>query len=119
MANRADVVNGVNVAKVSNAATEPMAEGVANENDVSVANDVGAANRANAMKGLPHEQTDHADAQMHHHHTHGPHSHHAHGHHLLQVENLSVGFDMYEADKPFFKAKKKHKIGRASCRERV
>ena len=108
MANRADVVNSANVAKVSSAATGPIAEGVANESDVSVTNDAGAANRANAMNGLPHEQTDHADAQMHHHHTHGPHSHHAHGHHLLQVENLSVGFDMYEADKPFFKAKKKH-----------
>ena len=43
MANRADVVNSVNVARVSNAATEPMAEGVANENDVSVANDAGTA----------------------------------------------------------------------------
>ena len=41
-----------------------------------------------------HEALEHADEQEHHHHTHAPASHHEHGHHLLQVEDLSVGFRM-------------------------
>ncbi|WP_260620298.1 ATP-binding cassette domain-containing protein [Gordonibacter massiliensis (ex Traore et al. 2017)] len=54
-----------------------------------------------------HERTSHADAQKHHHHTHAPVSHHEHGHHLLQVEDLSVGFRMYEEDAPFFRARQR------------
>lgn len=38
----------------------------------------------------------HRDAEFHHHHSHGPHARHEHGHHLLQVEDLTVGFTMYE-----------------------
>lgn len=52
-----------------------------------------------------HEATPHEDAEQHHHHSHGTSSHHAHGHHLLQVENLSVGFRMYRDDEPFFRAR--------------
>lgn len=54
-----------------------------------------------------HERTSHADAQKHHHHTHAPVSHHEHGHHLLQVEDLSVGFRMYEEDASFFRARQR------------
>ena len=50
---------------------------------------------------------EHASNEFHHHHTHAVRSAHEHGHHLLQVENLSVGFRMYDADEPFFKARQK------------
>lgn len=56
---------------------------------------------------IEHERTQHEDAQVHHHHKHAPASHHEHGHHLLQVEDLSVGFRMYEEDAPFFQAKQR------------
>lgn len=49
----------------------------------------------------------HASGQFHHHHTHASHSAHVHGRHLLQVENLSVGFRMYDTSEPFFKARQK------------
>ncbi len=39
---------------------------------------------------------EHVDGHMHHHHTHAQDSHHIEGHHLLQVEDLSVGFMMYD-----------------------
>lgn len=55
---------------------------------------------------MDHESLVHEHAQMHHHHTHAATSHHAGGHHLLQVEDLSVSFDMYEPDAPFFRAKR-------------
>lgn len=55
---------------------------------------------------MNHESLVHEHAQMHHHHTHAATSHHAGGHHLLQVEDLSVSFDMYEPDAPFFRAKR-------------
>ena len=54
-----------------------------------------------------HEATLHKNAQVHHHHRHASVSHHAHGHHLLQVEDLSVGFRMYDEDAPFFRAKQR------------
>lgn len=49
----------------------------------------------------------HASSQFHHHHTHASHSAHVHGRHLLQVENLSVGFRMYDTSEPFFRARQK------------
>ena len=55
---------------------------------------------------MNHESLVHEHAQMHHHHTHAATSHHAGGHHLLQVEDLSVSFDMYEPNAPFFCAKR-------------
>ena len=51
-----------------------------------------------------HESIPHENAEEHHHHTHADGSQHGHGHHLLQVEDLSVGFTMYREDEPFFKA---------------
>lgn len=45
--------------------------------------------------------------EAHHHHTHAAGSRHPGGHHLLQVEGLSVGFVMYEPDKPFFTARRR------------
>lgn len=57
---------------------------------------------------LDHERLAHASAEFHHHHSHASASHHAGGHHLLQVENLSMGFSMYDPDEPrFFRAKKR------------
>ena len=50
---------------------------------------------------------DHRDAQRHHHHTHAASSHHEHGHHLLQVEDLTVSFRMYDERQSFFRARKK------------
>ncbi len=53
------------------------------------------------------QNEDHRDFQKHHHHTHALSSHHEHGHHLLQVEDLTVSFRMYDEQQPFFHAKKK------------
>lgn len=39
---------------------------------------------------------DHAGEDVHHHHSHAAGSRHAHGHHLLQIEDLSIGFERYE-----------------------
>lgn len=49
-------------------------------------------------RGTDHEPGhDHEGEFKHHHHVHLPHdgAKHEHGHHLLQVEHLSIGFDMY------------------------
>ncbi len=54
-----------------------------------------------------HERTSHEDAQTHHHHAHAPASHHEGGHHLLQVEDLSVSFRMYEEDEPYLRARQR------------
>ena len=54
-----------------------------------------------------HESIPHENAEEHHHHTHTGTSQHGHGHHLLQVEDLSVGFTMYREDEPFFKASRR------------
>ncbi len=51
-----------------------------------------------------HEQNRHEHTQVHHHHMHASGSHHEGGHHLLQVEDLSVSFRMYETDRPFLRA---------------
>ena len=56
-----------------------------------------------------HESLKHCAADMHHRHSHGQDSRHDHGHHLLQVEGLSVAFDMYDPQAPFFRAKK-HRV---------
>lgn len=55
-----------------------------------------------------HEAVEHEDMQVHHHHAHAPVSRHEHGHHLLQVEDLSVSFRMYEEDAPFFRARQRN-----------
>lgn len=59
-----------------------------------------------ALQGQP----DHADAEFHHHHSHGAHARHVHGHHLLQVEGLSVGFTMYGRGRLFAKRELRHVI---------
>lgn len=46
----------------------------------------------------------HHDTEFHHHHAHAATSHHGGGHHLLTVEHLSVSFEMYDAQAPFFRA---------------
>lgn len=51
-----------------------------------------------------HEAHDHAAHELHHHHTHAADSRHPGGHHLLQVENLTVAFTMYDPTAPFFRA---------------
>lgn len=55
---------------------------------------------------LSHSQL-HTDQEFHHHHLHASNSHHEHGAHLLQVEHLSVAFEMYDEDASFFQAKKR------------
>lgn len=44
----------------------------------------------------PEHSAVHEDGHAHHHHTHAGGSRHAGGHHLLQVEDLSVSFSMYD-----------------------
>lgn len=64
-----------------------------------------------------HEAARHASAHVHHGHSHAATSHHADGHHLLQVEDLTVSFSMYDPDaRSFFGAKKieSHVIERLS-----
>ena len=51
---------------------------------------------SNKLQQTPHS-LDHQHEAYHHHHSHAAHSQHAHGHHVLQVEDLSIGFDMYES----------------------
>lgn len=46
----------------------------------------------------------HATGEEHHHHTHTARSRHTGGHHLLSVEHLSVEFDMYDPEAPYFRA---------------
>ena len=61
---------------------------------------------AEAGARVSHES--HEDAQFHHGHDHAHVSQHPHGHHLLQVEDLSVAFRMYDPDEPrFFKARQR------------
>lgn len=47
---------------------------------------------------------DHFDAEFHHHHSHAAASHHPGHHHLLSVEDLTVAFDMYDPEAPYFNA---------------
>ena len=55
----------------------------------------------------PHSLIEHSSSQSHHHHDHAPVSHHFGGHHLLQVEDLSINFSMYDPFAPhFFSAKR-------------
>ena len=44
---------------------------------------------------MEHIATNHAGQPTHHHHSHAAHSVHAGGHHLLQLDNVSVGFERY------------------------
>ncbi|MDR1088876.1 MAG: ATP-binding cassette domain-containing protein [Coriobacteriales bacterium] len=53
-------------------------------------------NTAHAAAWREHEKRAHSSSGIHHHHSHAPASQHGEGHHLLQVENLSIGFNRYE-----------------------
>lgn len=46
-------------------------------------------------QGTDHAATSHAGQPTHHHHSHAAHSVHAGGHHLLQLDDVSVGFERY------------------------
>ena len=59
------------------------------------------------MQEFEHEAHSHEGQARHHHHSHAAGSQHAGGHHLLQVQNLSVAFRMYDPDASFFKAKQR------------
>ena len=66
-----------------------------------------ACDHADAARGYAasdHAARDHADHELHHHHTHAADSRHPGGHHLLQVENLTVAFTMYDPAASFFRA---------------
>lgn len=54
-----------------------------------------------------HEALSHASAERHRHHTHAASSRHDAGHHLLQVEHLSVSFQIYDDSESFFGAAKR------------
>ena len=57
-----------------------------------------------------HEATEHVSAAVHHGHSHAERSQHEQGHHLLQVEDLTVSFTMYDPDaRSFFRADKTDK----------
>ena len=76
--------------------------------DMSASEKNQAINAAQNKEPMPADMKDHAHitherSSMHHHHTHGVTSQHAGGHHLLQVENLSIGFNRY-ADQAGFSA---------------
>lgn len=59
------------------------------------------------LNDASHQRLRHASAEFHHHHSHASASAHDGGHHLLQVEDLSMSFSMYDPDsKGFFRAKK-------------
>lgn len=90
----------------SRAAFEPLAA------DNAPLSSVASVRADGAMFSEPadlaaHEAARHASVHVHHGHSHAESSHHAGGHHLLQVEDLTVSFSMYDADaRSFFKAKK-------------
>ena len=48
-----------------------------------------------APQSADHAATSHAGQPTHHHHSHAAHSVHAGGHHLLQLDDVSVGFERY------------------------
>lgn len=50
---------------------------------------------------VDHTALTHDHREFHHGHSHADSSHHAEGHHLLQVENLSIGFSMYDQNEGF------------------
>lgn len=57
-----------------------------------------------------HEALVHETAEKHHSHSHASISRHDHGYHLLQVEDLSIGFRMYDTDDRSFFNAKQHKV---------
>lgn len=66
-----------------------------------------ASSEAFDAQAQPGAHGPHEDAQEHHHHTHATNSVHPGHHHLLSVEHLSVSFNMYDDQAPFFQAEKR------------
>ena len=66
-----------------------------------------AFERADAPSGSVSHCRAHADAEFHHHHSHRCDSRHPGGHHLLSIEDLTVSFDMYATDEPYFRASRR------------
>ncbi len=62
----------------------------------------GAAGNGEACAEAPHGP--HADAELHHHHSHAEASRHPGDHHLLSIEGLSVSFSLYDSRAPYFRA---------------
>jgi peptide/nickel transport system ATP-binding protein len=56
---------------------------------------------------ITHQDIKHDSASVHHHHTHAPNSAHIKGHHLLQIENLSIGFNRYRETNKLLQSAKK------------
>ena len=57
------------------------------------------------------EVESHRQQEVHHHHSHAAGSRHVDGHHLLTIEHLSVSFDMYDSEAPYFSARKvEHRV---------
>lgn len=50
----------------------------------------------------------HTLGEFHHHHHHAPSSRHKGFHHLLNVQDLSISFRMYDREQPFFEAKQRN-----------
>lgn len=61
---------------------------------------------SHSAESKSHEDIFHGN-QQHHHHSHGTGTSHENGHHLLQVEDLSMGFRMYDPTAPYFSAKQR------------
>ena len=79
-----------------------MKEPMEKDERAALARPAGAPQPGNRV----YEARNHADDERHHHHTHAGASRHEHGHHLLQVEHLSVAFQMY-GEGSFLRAKQR------------
>lgn len=82
------------------------APGVTNTSDMFAtgATPAGVASDMTSKTDLHGTQDGHRDGEFHHGHSHAAASHHPGAHHLLTVEGLTVGFDMYDPSAPFFSA---------------
>lgn len=82
------------------------APGVTNTSDMFAtgATPAGVASDMTSKTDLHGTQDGHRDGEFHHGHSHAAESHHPGAHHLLTVEGLTVGFDMYDPSAPFFSA---------------
>lgn len=85
---------------------QASAPGVTNTSDMFAtgAAPAGVASDMTSKTDLHGTQDGHRDGEFHHGHSHAAESHHPGAHHLLTVEGLTVGFDMYDPSAPFFSA---------------
>lgn len=87
------------------------------ESDKAIGQGTAIVSACEPLDVAAHEAARHAAAHVHHGHSHAATSHHADGHHLLQVEDLTVSFSMYDPGaRSFFGAEKveSHVIERLS-----